>query len=73
MTKQLLVAYATGAGSTAEVADAIGEVLGAEDVPVDVTHVRQVEDLEPYTAVVVGSSVREAGRRPRWCAASVDS
>lgn len=68
MTKRILVAYATGAGSTAEVAAAIGDVLLSDDVDVDVLHVSDVEDILRYSAVVLGSSIR-AGR---WLPAAVD-
>ncbi len=58
MTKQILVAYATGAGTTADVAAAIAEEIGKEGTPVDVSNVVDVEDLSEYSAVVVGSSIR---------------
>jgi len=68
MTKRILVAYATGAGSTAEVASAIGNALLSDDVNVDVLHVSHVEDIARYSAVVLGSSIR-AGR---WLPGAVD-
>jgi len=58
MAKRILVAYASGTGSTGEVAEFIGQALGAEDVAVDVFPARQVADIEPYSAVVLGSSIR---------------
>lgn len=58
MAKRILVAYASGTGSTGEVADFIGQALGAEDVTVDVFPARQVADTEPYSAIVLGSSIR---------------
>ena len=61
MTGRILVAYASGSGSTAEVAQTIGDVLSQSSVPVDVHDVREVEDLWRYSAVVLGSSSR-AGR-----------
>ncbi|HMQ55328.1 MAG TPA: pentapeptide repeat-containing protein [Anaerolineae bacterium] len=59
--KKVLVAYASVSGSTAEVAAAIGEVLGGEGVAVEVLPVKAVDDLDLYEAVVLGSSIR-AGR-----------
>lgn len=61
MDKRILVAYATGSGSTAEVAKAIGTVLARDEVSVDVYHAPDVADIAPYSAVVLGSSIR-AGR-----------
>ena len=73
MSKRILVAYATGAGSTAGVAEAIadeirGTVPATEqsmrpdatppEIPVDVRDVSSVDDLRPYSAVVIGSSIR---------------
>lgn len=52
--KKVLVAYATMAGSTAEVAQAVGEELGRRGVTVEVRPIEQVNDLHGYTAVVVG-------------------
>jgi menaquinone-dependent protoporphyrinogen oxidase len=53
--KQVLVAYATKYGATAEIAERIGEVLprGVADVlPAD-----RVGDVSSYRAVVLGSAV----------------
>lgn len=58
MSKRILVAYASGTGSTAEVAEAIAGVLREEPITVDVRHVDEVDSLEPYSALVVGSSIR---------------
>ncbi len=58
MTKHILVAYATGTGSTGEVAEAIGEVIAQNEVNVDVQHVNDVDDISQYNAVVLGSSIR---------------
>ena len=56
--KRILIAYATGSGSTAEVAAAIGEELSGGQVIVDVWPVKEVSQLETYHAVVLGSSIR---------------
>lgn len=60
MTGKVLITYATRAGSTAEVAQAIAEVLRArsEGENVDVAPVKEVKDLSPYRAVIVGSAIR---------------
>ncbi|MBN1439206.1 MAG: hypothetical protein JW929_07340 [Anaerolineales bacterium] len=49
-----LVAYATHAGSTAEIARVIGEELARAGYKADVLSVGEVEGLEDYSAAVVG-------------------
>ena len=59
---RVLVAYATKAGSTAEVAAEIGRVIGSRDgCTVDMRPVEQLEGIDGYDAVIVGSGIR-AGR-----------
>jgi menaquinone-dependent protoporphyrinogen oxidase len=58
MPKKVLIAYGTKAGSTAEVAEAIGEEMKAEGAETFVQPVEGVKDIKPYDAVVVGSAVR---------------
>jgi menaquinone-dependent protoporphyrinogen oxidase len=55
---KILVAYATRAGSTAEVAAYVAEVLRATGARVDVRHVRMVHEVQGYDAVVIGSAIR---------------
>ncbi len=55
---RILIAYASRAGSTGEVAEAIGQVLCAGGVSVDVRLAKEVSDLGGYSAVVVGSAIR---------------
>ncbi len=52
--KKILVAYATMAGSTAEVAQAVGEEIANSGVQVEVLPISQVKNLEAYDGVVVG-------------------
>jgi menaquinone-dependent protoporphyrinogen oxidase len=61
MEDEILVAYATAAGATGEIADVIGQVLREAGATVDVVRARDVTDLSPYSGVVVGSGIR-AGR-----------
>jgi menaquinone-dependent protoporphyrinogen oxidase len=56
MDKKVLVAYASKYGATAEIAEKIGEVLEKASVQVDVTPVKEVKDLTPYGAVVLGTA-----------------
>jgi menaquinone-dependent protoporphyrinogen oxidase len=55
---KILVAYASKAGSTGEVAEAIGQVLNAKGMAADVLQVKHVTDLSGYQAFVIGSAIR---------------
>ncbi|MBP7961036.1 MAG: flavodoxin domain-containing protein [Caldilineaceae bacterium] len=55
---RILIAYATKAGSTAEVAVALGESLSAQGYTVDVKPVKESPTLAGYTAVILGSAIR---------------
>jgi len=52
--KKILVAYATMAGSTADVARAVGEEIAKSGVQVDVLPLGEVKSLQGYSGVVVG-------------------
>jgi menaquinone-dependent protoporphyrinogen oxidase len=58
MPKNILIAYGSEAGSTAEVAEAIGKEMRAAGAETHVQPVEMVKDIKPYDAVVVGSAVR---------------
>lgn len=57
MSNKILVTYASQAGSTAGVAEAIGKSLSEGGAQVDVLPMRSVKDLAPYRAVVAGSAI----------------
>jgi menaquinone-dependent protoporphyrinogen oxidase len=54
---QVLVAYATKYGATAEIAEKIGQVLDNAGLRTEVLPADRVSDLSPYRAVVLGSAV----------------
>lgn len=60
MNNRILVTYASRAGSTAEVAEAIGKILSEGGARVDVLPMQAVKDLSPYQAVVAGSAIRKS-------------
>jgi menaquinone-dependent protoporphyrinogen IX oxidase len=53
--KRILVAYSTNAGSTAEVAEAVGGGLQGPETVVEVRRLEQVRELGGYDAVVLGA------------------
>jgi menaquinone-dependent protoporphyrinogen oxidase len=53
--KRILVTYATMAGSTTEVAQAVGEELAMGGLDVDVKPINEIRSLEGYDGVVVGA------------------
>jgi len=53
--KRILVAYATMSGSTAEVAQAVGEEIAKSDFQVDVLPIDKVGDVDGYDGIVVGA------------------
>jgi menaquinone-dependent protoporphyrinogen oxidase len=57
MDKQVLVAYATKYGATAEIAEKIGEVLREAGLQVEVRPADRAGDVGAYQAVVLGSAV----------------
>ena len=57
MSKNVLVVYATKSGSTAEVAQSIGDTLTKEGAQVAVKLVKGVENIETYDVVFIGSPI----------------
>ena len=57
MNNKILVAYASETSSTVGVAEAIGKTLAEGGADVDVRPLKQITDLGPYQAVVMGSAI----------------
>ena len=58
MNEKVLVAYATRCGSTIEVASAIAGELNKNGKSADLRAIKNVTDLQGYSAVVLGSAIR---------------
>ncbi|MFH9826355.1 flavodoxin domain-containing protein [Streptomyces bobili] len=61
MVSKVLVAYGTTNGSTAQIAEAIADILRKEGLTVEAMPARSVTNLESFDAVVVGGGLY-AGR-----------
>lgn len=68
MSQRILITYASRAGSTAEVAAAIGDALGARGFTVDTKPVAENQPVDGYQAVLIGSAVRMG----QWLPEAVD-
>jgi menaquinone-dependent protoporphyrinogen oxidase len=60
MKNRILVTYASRTGSTAEIAEAIGETLAQTGAQIDLRPMQDVKDLSGYSAIVLGSAIRKA-------------
>jgi menaquinone-dependent protoporphyrinogen IX oxidase len=58
MKDRILIVYASRCESTGEVAPVMAEVLVAQGHAAEVQLAKQVQDLTPYSAVIVGSAIR---------------
>lgn len=66
--KQILVTYATRAGSTAEVAACVAEELRAAGAQVETLSLKAMQDIHSYDAVIIGSAIRMG----RWLPEAVE-
>jgi len=64
MNNRVLIAYATYAGSTVEVAAAIGEALGTRGFSVDVKPIQEKPLVDDYQVVLIGSAVHHGNWLP---------
>ena len=63
-SRKVLVAYATWAGSTAGVAERIAEVLNRNGLTAEAVRAKEVRDVSPYRAVVLGTAVHAGKLHP---------
>lgn len=68
MNERVLIAYATFAGSTQEVAVDIGKTLGARGFAVDVIPVRDKPAVDDYQFVLIGSAIHGS----KWLAEALE-
>jgi menaquinone-dependent protoporphyrinogen oxidase len=64
MSQRILITYATRAGSTVGVADAIGAELRNRGLDVEIQPVTAEPTLDQYEAVILGSAIRMGGWLP---------
>lgn len=64
MNNRLLVTYATRAGSTVRVAEAIAIVLRKRGFLVDITPIKENPGVKGYQAVLIGSAIRRGSWLP---------
>lgn len=64
MEQKVLVTYASRAGSTREIAEAVAADLTGRGFAVDLLPIKQVSRLDGYNAVVIGSAVRMSSWLP---------
>lgn len=57
MENDILITYASRYGSTAEIAQKIGEEIASNGFNVDISEVKDVHNLKQYRAVILGSAV----------------
>ncbi len=63
-SRKVLVAYATWAGSTAGIAERIAGVLNRSGFAAEAVRAKEVRDLSPYGAVVLGTAVHAGKLHP---------
>jgi len=60
MAIKILVTYSSCTGSTADIAETIGEILSDNGAQVEVRLMHNVKDLSSYNAIVIGSAIQGA-------------
>jgi menaquinone-dependent protoporphyrinogen oxidase len=62
--KKVLIAYASRTGTTLEIAEAVGRVLGDRGYAADVSPITDNPSLSGYQFVLIGSAIQGAGPLP---------
>jgi menaquinone-dependent protoporphyrinogen oxidase len=65
LSKKILIVYASGFGTTQEIAMDIGKVLTEIGLDVNVLSVNDVQDVSGYDGVVLGASIRAGNLLPQ--------
>mgnify|MGYP002713273708 CR=1 FL=1 len=68
MSQQILIAYASGSGSTREVAEAIAAEIEGDELSTTIKQVSEVDNIAMFSGAVIGSSIRIG----RWLPEAVD-
>jgi menaquinone-dependent protoporphyrinogen oxidase len=58
LNKKILIAYASGFGTTKEIAEDMGKELRNDGFDVDVQSVTNIKDISNYDGVIIGASIR---------------
>lgn len=58
MQSKILIAYASKAGSTIEIANYLGNILHEKGISADVLPVEKISDISQYQSVILGSAIR---------------
>ncbi|AUI69515.1 flavodoxin domain-containing protein [Beggiatoa leptomitoformis] len=64
MKKKVLITYASRAGSTQGIAQAIGEVFVRHEADVEVRFILDIKDIQTYDIVIIGSPIRDMAWLP---------
>jgi len=65
MSKKILVTYASGFGTTKEIAEYIAKVFTENELDVEVLPAADVRDIAKYNGVVLGASIRAGNLLPQ--------
>jgi len=64
LEKPILVAYATRTGTAKEVAEVLKDQLQRKGAKAELWRIEDVQDLDPYRAVILGSAIRDEAWLP---------
>jgi menaquinone-dependent protoporphyrinogen oxidase len=64
LARKILVGYASGFGTTKEIAEYVGKVLSEHDLEVELQALAEVKDISKYQGIVFGASIRAGNLLP---------